>query len=388
MTKLIISIITIFFNISMFIFPYQIIEGTKNGLSIWINNVLPVVFPFIVLNNVLQKTFALDILPNFVFKPLSYILGISIQSAKNYLLAIISGYPLGAKLASDLYNSKSITNDEFLKIIRFFNNASPIFILGTVGASFLGNINIGIFLYIVHILSSMIIGILLPTPQTSKTDFKNTSFLHNSNTTSKDSLGNIITSSIIDGFFTTINIGAFIVFFSFVSKTVETSNLLRGFNPLLNIIPKEIFTGLILGILEMTNGIYIISSGSINEFSLAIISFLIGFGGLSITMQSLSFMNVNRKIFTDYIKYKLLHGILASIITLFLIKFFYPLSVQTIKFEPNIRETAIKRYLDTSFIADNLEIHPLLTMFLLSFMFTVLILGSSLKMHKNMKKGL
>ncbi len=120
MNKLIISILILFFNISMFIFPKEIIEGTKNGLYLWLNNVIPVLLPFIVFNNILRETKALTALPNWLFKPFAKILSISTNTAKYYMLAVLTGYPLGLKISSELFENNEISKAEFLHIIKFF----------------------------------------------------------------------------------------------------------------------------------------------------------------------------------------------------------------------------------------------------------------------------
>ena len=55
------------------------------------------------------------------------------QSAYALLLGIISGYPVGAKIVTDLRNSNLCTKDEGERMLCFTNNSGPLFIIGTVG---------------------------------------------------------------------------------------------------------------------------------------------------------------------------------------------------------------------------------------------------------------
>ncbi len=357
MSKFIIAILILFFNVSMFIFPKEIIDGTRNGLNLWLNNIIPVLLPFVVFNNILRETKVLASLPNWFFKPISKILSISINTSKYYILAIFTGYPLGLKISSELYENKEIKKEELLHIIKFFNNASIVFIVGTIGITFYNNKYIGILLYIVHIFSSIILGILYSKK------VKPTDLTYILNTSKNNNLS--LSECIINAFYTIINIGSFVIFFSFVGEVLETSKVLHYVH--IPFLDNNEVKALLLGLLEFTNGIHIISSFDQTPLSLPIISFLLGFGGLSVTMQSISFLkNINISPMI-YIKSKLQHGLLASILTYFITKYFYPYSQTTIKIENHFKDTASRRYLHNDFLSHSIELHPIITMMLLSF---------------------
>ena len=59
------------------------------------------------------------------------------QEAGAFALAmgITSGYPVGAKVAKDLYNNKLCTKIEAERLLSFTNSSGPLFIIGTVGIS-------------------------------------------------------------------------------------------------------------------------------------------------------------------------------------------------------------------------------------------------------------
>ena len=75
-------------------------------------------------------------------------------------MGIISGYPVGAKVVCNLYDNKICSKSEAERLIAFTSNSGPIFILGSVGISLLGNAQIGKILLIAHILSSLFVGII------------------------------------------------------------------------------------------------------------------------------------------------------------------------------------------------------------------------------------
>ena len=55
--------------------------------------------------------------------------------ATAFVLGIISGFPLGAICAKDLYKAGNLSKPEAERLLTFCNNSGPLFIIGTVGAA-------------------------------------------------------------------------------------------------------------------------------------------------------------------------------------------------------------------------------------------------------------
>ena len=81
------------------------------------------------------------------------------EGAFAFIMGIISGYPVGAKIVTKFREDNVCTKEECERLLAFTNNSGPLFIVGTVGISLLGNVSIGIMLLIVHILASITVGI-------------------------------------------------------------------------------------------------------------------------------------------------------------------------------------------------------------------------------------
>ena len=48
-------------------------------------------------------------------------------------IGITSGYPVGAKVTSDLYKDNNCTKEEAERLIAFTNSSGPLFIISAVG---------------------------------------------------------------------------------------------------------------------------------------------------------------------------------------------------------------------------------------------------------------
>jgi len=107
------------------------------GILLFTNSVLPSLFPFLIATNLLKHTSFTSILGkllNPIMKPIFNVPGIG---AVAFIMGIISGYPIGAKIVSD-FKSQNICNDiECERLLAFTNNSGPLFIIGTVRSFFI-----------------------------------------------------------------------------------------------------------------------------------------------------------------------------------------------------------------------------------------------------------
>ena len=213
-------------------------------------------------------------------------------------------------------------------MLAFTNNSGPLFIIGTVGILLFGNTSIGILLFITHLLSSITVGLILGIcSKIYKADeikhelsLKNQEHLANS----LSNLGNILGSSIYNAISTVMLIGGFVVLFSVILAILNRLNLISLLSNTFSIfgIPFNFSKGLISGIIELTNGVNIVSSIHIKAISTNIIlcAFLLGFGGFSVLLQVLSIISKEKLSIKTYTLGKLLQGFFASLYTILFIK--------------------------------------------------------------------
>lgn len=240
------------------------------------------------------------------------------------VMGIISGYPVGAKIATNFRKNNICTKEECERILSFTNNSGPLFILGTVGIGFFGNITIGILLLITHILASFTVGFIFrfwknKTKNQSKTIIDKKIY---KNLSIKD-LGSIISESITSSLSTIFMIGGFIILFSSIISILQSSKILTLVYylllPIFNFlkIPPSFINGLICGLFEITNGINSIANVHVKSISVNIIfsAILLGFGGFSILLQVWSIISKTDLSIKPYLIGKVLHALIAGIYT-------------------------------------------------------------------------
>jgi len=326
--KNIIPIMFFLFTICLIIFSKSNIQAVKGALNIWVNNVIPSLFPFFIATELLNHTNIPRIIGNMfnkIMRPLFNVPGIG---AYALFMGIISGYPVGAKIVTNFRNQNLCTKEEAERLITFTNNSGPLFILGTVGITLFYDSSIGLLLLFTHILACISVGIIFRFWKTNIKEKRNTDTL--STNITFNSLGEVLSKSILSAINSVVLIGGFIVLFgiifSILQKTYILSFLKLPLIPIFNLlnINTNFIIPILTGILELTNGITSVSTIANKNLGINIIScaFLLGFGGISIMLQVLSIISKSDISIKPYLLGKLLHGSLAALYTFLIINSF------------------------------------------------------------------
>lgn len=331
-----IPFIFILFTICLVIFSKSNLIAAKNGLALWANNIVPSLFPFFIATELLGYTDIIDKLERLLTPLMKPLFNVSGCGAYAFIMGIISGYPVGAKIVTKFRENNICSKEECERLLSFTNNSGPLFILGTVGVSLFCNSTIGLLLLITHILSCITVGILF---KFWKAKIKqNINYLQNKkavyntnyNQVSLSNLGEVLSKSIYSATTTILMIGGFVVFFSVVLSILENStvikfisNLIQPIFRLFGIYNIQFANGFISGIVELTNGLGKICAIHYKQISVNIImcAFLLGFGGISILLQVWAIISKTDISIKPYIIGKLLHGIFASIYTYLFIRY-------------------------------------------------------------------
>ena len=239
----------------------------------------------------------------------------------------------GAKIAVNFRNNHICTKEECERLLSFTNNSGPLFIIGTCGITLFGSSVIGFLLFFTHILACITVGFLFrfwkrkkqekiyyPTSE-SENKLQNITILN---------LGEIIGQSIQSAISTVLMVGGFIVLFSVVISILKVSGITNAvtlfLEPVCHFfgIPAKISGALFTGVLEVTNGIQLISEIKLKRISINIIltAFLLGFGGISVLLQVLSIVSKSDLSIKPYLIGKILQGFLAAFYTFLMIQIF------------------------------------------------------------------
>lgn len=314
--SILLSLTVIYFSIN----PRLSMEASLSGAKLFVNSIFPTMFPFMVICNMIINLDGIKLYSKLLGPIICKPLGLSNPCSFAIIASFLCGYPLGAKYSTDLYKKGLINKHEFSRLINISSNIGPLFLIGAVGTAMLNNSTLGYLLLIPSYLSTVIIGILTKNkkrePMSSPLPNK-----ENTNPNPSSNIGEVIKKSIEDATLNILILCGYVIIFSVMISMIKTifldTGILSDLCLLLNI-PSDIFNGLFLGSIEVTNGCNIITSSNLQTITkLCLISFLSSFGGLSIIAQTYSFFYKENIPLTKYFLYKVLQGIIAFVIMFF-----------------------------------------------------------------------
>lgn len=134
--------------------------SAAEALALCASSVIPALFPFLVVSNLLVSLgFESLLAPCFsgLMTPLYRLPG---QASGPLLLGLIGGYPIGAGAAAELYAQGRLTRDEAERLLGFCNNSNPVFLISVLGVGVFGSVRAGVGLWLIHILSALLTGLL------------------------------------------------------------------------------------------------------------------------------------------------------------------------------------------------------------------------------------
>ena len=99
--------------------PDKYAASALEGLKLWALVVLPTLLPFFFLTALLTGTGLTGVIAAVFRKPAEKLFGADGISAYVFIMSVISGYPVGAKIICDLKEKGLITETEATKISTF-----------------------------------------------------------------------------------------------------------------------------------------------------------------------------------------------------------------------------------------------------------------------------
>lgn len=305
--------------ILMVVFPELALNAADRGLTLFLNSVLPSLLPFFICANFMIALGIPAVIGRYFEGLFRRIFRAPGSSAFVFVISITSGYPMGAKLIGDMGRRGEISLLEGKRMLSFCTTSGPLFMLGTVGASMLGQSSAGVVIAVSHYGAALLNGLLFRVFLGEGGDRLpvNTVFTERrkgGGEQKKEIKGDILeefTRAILSSFQTLGIICGYIVLFTLLTDFLQ-------FSGTLNLFDAAYQKGVAKGLLEMTVGAgSIASSGEISMvMKCALCSMLISFGGISILAQSVSMLSGFDISIWYYLKVKIFHGFIAFCLAL------------------------------------------------------------------------
>lgn len=288
----------------MLLFPKKVLADSLAGLDLWFHTVLPSLLPFMILSNVLIGANVVSQLMRPFSGFFRHVLGLSPEGGYAWLLGLFCGFPMGARLTGDMYRQHRISREEAGYLLTFANQSSPMFLSTYVVLHGLGDSTLTLPVFVIFYASAFLTSLVfrirsrrfgLPPSKPKKEVPEQTSY------------GNLLDTSIMNGFEIIMRLGGYIILFSILAGIVlQLPAPLRTAAPFLS------------GLTEITTGIHTISGTTLPlQVKFTAIVCCTAFGGFSTVAQTSCMLNgTDLSIFT-YLKGKLVNAAVAGLLCLF-----------------------------------------------------------------------
>lgn len=108
--------------------------GAQQGVQLCLQTVVPSLFPFFFLTNLLTSSLAG--VPSRALRPLGKLFGVPEGTEPLLLAGLLGGYPAGAQSVVQSYRAGQISRQEGERLLAFCNQPGPAFLFGMVGFLF------------------------------------------------------------------------------------------------------------------------------------------------------------------------------------------------------------------------------------------------------------
>lgn len=110
-------------------FPDTTIPLIRESILIWYNNLLPTLFPAMILSNIVLYIFLHKNSHSFRIPLLSALYRLDTYGSLVLLLGFLCGFPIGSYLCAKLVRENQLSPDNGQRLLGFCNNLSPIYIV-------------------------------------------------------------------------------------------------------------------------------------------------------------------------------------------------------------------------------------------------------------------
>ncbi|MDF2636364.1 MAG: sporulation integral rane protein YlbJ [Pelosinus sp.] len=328
----------VFITISMVNYPKEAFDSAIMGLNLWWSVVFPSLLPFFILSELLMGlgvVHFIGVLLEPLMRPIFNVPGVGAFALS---MGLASGYPMDAVITCKFRKNQLCTAVEAERLLSFTNTADPLFMFGAVAVGMFGMPELGAIIALAHYLSSFLVGIIFRFHGRERDNYTHETkiasgnillrafrALYSAKQEDKRSIGQLLGDSVKSSMNTILLIGGFIILFSVFLRILSiigiTDLLTAAFAALLGLIgfTTNLAPALVSGLFEIDLGTLAASQadGSLLEKTV-VASMIIAWSGLSVHGQVASIVIESGIRMVPYMVGRVLHAILAAIITIIL----------------------------------------------------------------------
>lgn len=302
--------------------PKDASGAAQDGINLCLNIIIPSLFPFFVMSTLIVELGLAEYLGRAMENLMRPLFGVSGACSAAVALGFIGGYPVGAKTAISLYEKGTITKTEAERLLSFCNNSGPAFILGAVGVGIFASSKVGWILYLTHAAASLTVGLFFKYYRHGSQEAATSPVIHSHKVVK---LSRAFVSSVSSSFQSILGICAFVIFFTVAIRMLHISGILPMLASLLTPfgLTENAAQRILTGLIEITSGLWSLQGAEAKlAGTLSMAAFMLGWAGVSVHCQVLSFIGESGLSSWTYVLGKIMHGSLSAVYTYVILRFF------------------------------------------------------------------
>lgn len=265
-------------------------EYVKEGMLLAVSTVVPTSLPFMIMSDLYVcwgRPENIGILRSMLTRSL----GIGKYGIAPLICGNIGGFPIGAKMCAECYSRGMLTKEEAEWLMPLSNNPSPAFVVGGIGMGIYKSATFGITMLLSIYSATILCGIILGR------NGRKTQLTENNVNNSFDFVASVKNAGLSS-----------ISIISFISVFSAALGMMKRY------VKYAPVTYVVSAFLEVTNAVKIYSSaGDLpREIGMILSAFALGFGGISVGLQSSVFASSSGLKMRKYYLVKLLEGVLCA----------------------------------------------------------------------------
>lgn len=301
----------------MIVSPEKCMESARTAVELCLQVVIPSLFPFFVCSSILIALGAAQILSHRLSPIMRPLFGVPGGGALAVVLGVISGYPVGAKCAADLYRMGACSKEEAERLTAFCNNSGPLFLMGAVGVGILGSHSLGVLIYVIHVLSALLVGFLFGRKKKRSPAAQYALPAGEQKIQSIKATAAVVADAVESSVFSILKVCGFVIVFAVLTAVFAGR---PGFSAL-------------HALLEITGGIRSLAGEALPlNLKVSFISFFAAVSGVSVLLQVAGILSPLGLSVKPYLFGKFLQGIFAFVLTYLALRYL-PLPLQSFLLE-------------------------------------------------------
>ncbi|MDO5548221.1 MAG: sporulation protein [Eubacteriales bacterium] len=262
------------------LYPAVCSQAVQSGLELCFTRAIPALFPFFVVSGLTIRCGLSDTLARLL-APVMRLYRLPSCGISALLLGVLGGYPTGAQTIAELMASGRCSHEDGARLVAFCNNTGPAFLIGMCGSGLFSSPRVGLYLYLTHLLSACLLGLLfrggsrtapLPSPAQPLP------------------FAACFTQSVLQAGKSMLCVSAFILYFSVLLSLLSALGilpLLAGALAQLLPLPADVLQAVLTGGIELTSGLAALASCDASPLiRVSVCAGLCAFGGVSVLFQS------------------------------------------------------------------------------------------------------